>query len=149
VGIEPFVLSPTCEEYRAIAAAGEGIIDQMLGTIARVTSRLLRAALVQNRQNGHTSLVVGYGGALHNDIEPSPGKAAWSYGPELAAFTHGRYTELDLVVREFIKDTDVWKALPWYVQFDPGRDPTRWLVMRTGPHRYALFFPKSEPRTVP
>jgi len=147
--IEPFVLSPTCDEYRAIGEAGQGALDQMLGTIARVTSRMLRAALVENRKNERSALVVGYGGALHNDIAPSAAKAAWSYGPELAAFTRGRYTELDLIVREFIKDTDVWRALPWYAFFDPGRDPARWLVMRTGPRRYALFFPKSEPLGAP
>jgi hypothetical protein len=147
--IEPFVLSPTCDELGAIAAAGEGALDQMLGTIARVTSRMLRAALVRNRENARTALVIGYGGALHNDIAPSPQKAAWSYGPELAAFTGGRYTELDLIVREFIKDSDVWRALPWYAFFDPGRDPQRWLVMRTGPRRYALFFPASEPLGLP
>jgi len=148
LGIEPFVLRPTCDEYRAIADAGDAAIDQMLGTIARVTSRMLRAALVQNRADGRAGrLVIGYGGALHNDIAPSAEKAAWSYGPELAAFTGGRYVELDLIVREFIKDTDVWKALPWYAHFDPGREPSRWLVMRTAPHRYALFFPSSVPPT--
>lgn len=149
MNIEPFVLSPTCDELGAIATAAEGALDQMLGTIATVTSRMLRAALVRNREGARTALVVGYGGALHNDIEPSPQKAAWSYGPDLAAFTRGRYTELDLIVREFIKDTDVWKALPWYPFFEPGRDPSRWLVMRTGPHRYALFFPASEPHGLP
>ena len=145
LGIEPFVLSPTCDEYRAIAAAGDAAIDQMLGTIARVTSRMLRAALVRNREQGRAAMVIGYGGALHNDIAPSAEKAAWSYGPDLDAFSAGRYVELDLIVRELIRDTDVWKALPWYAHFEPDRDPTRWLVMRTGPHRYAFFFPRDEP----
>ena len=90
-------------------------------------------------------MVIGYGGALHNDIAPSAEKAAWSYGPDLEAFSGGRYVELDLIVRELIRDTDVWKALPWYAHFEPDRDPTRWLVMRTGPHRYAFFFPRDEP----
>lgn len=149
LSIEPFVLKPTCDELGAIAGAGEGALDQMLGTIARVTSRMLRAALLQNREKKRPALVIGYGGALHNDIAPRPERAAWSYGPDLAAFTRGRYTELDLVVRELIRDSDVWRALPWYASFEPGRHPERWLVMRTGPRRYALFFPKSEPLTVP
>jgi hypothetical protein len=149
LSIEPFVLSPTCDELRAIAEAGDGAIEQMLGTIARVTSRMLRAALVANRKAERPALVIGYGGALHNDIAPSPHRAAWSYGPELAAFTGGRYTELDLIVRERIKDSDVWKALPWYAFFDRDRDRERWLVMRLGPHRYVLFFPESEPRGAP
>jgi hypothetical protein len=143
IGIEPFVLRPSCEEYRAIAAAGPDAIDRMLSTIARVTSRMLRAALVKNQAAGRAALVIGYGGALHNDIEPPPAKADWSYGPELAAFTGGRYAELDLIVREFIKDTETWRALPWYAHFDPSRDSERWLVMRTAAHRYALFFPRA------
>jgi hypothetical protein len=149
LGIEPFVLSPTCDEYRAIAAAGDGAIDAMLSTIARVTSRMLRAALAKNHAAGRPAIVVGYGGALHNDIEPSAAKAAWSYGPDLALFTGGRYIELDLIVREFIKDTDAWRALPWYAHFNPHEHPGRWLVMRTGPQRYTLFFPSGSPAPRP
>jgi hypothetical protein len=143
LGIEPFVLSPTCDEYRAIAAAGDHALERMLTTIAQVTSRMLRAALIKNRAAGRAALVVGYGGALHNDIEPPPDKADWSYGPELAAFTGNRYVELDLIVREFVKDTEAWRALPWYAHFDPARDSGRWLVMRTAANRYVLFFPMS------
>jgi hypothetical protein len=141
LGVEPFVLSPSCDEYRAIADAGDAAIDVSLATIAKVSSRMLRGALAKNHAAGSAGLVVGYGGALHNDIQPAPEKAGWSYGPELAAASGGRYVELDLIVREFIKDTDVWKALPWYAHFDPQRDPSRWLVMRTAPHSYVLFFP--------
>jgi hypothetical protein len=74
LGIEPFVLSPTCDEFRAIATAGSGAMDAMLSSIARVTSRMLRGALVKNRAAGRSALVIGYGGALHNDIAPAPEK---------------------------------------------------------------------------
>jgi hypothetical protein len=144
LGIEPFVLSPTCDEFRAIAAAGSGAIDAMLTTIARVTSRMLRGALAKNSAAGRSALVIGYGGALHNDIAPAREKLGWSYGPDLVAFTAGRYVELDLIVREFIKDTDAWRALPWYEHFDPTRGDSRWLVIRTAAHRYALFFPRAD-----
>jgi len=147
LGIEPFVLSPSCDEFRAIAGAGDAAIDVMLQTIARVTSRMLRGALAKNQSAGRPALVIGYGGALHNDIEPAEAKASWSYGPELATFTRGRYVELDLIVREFIKDTDVWRALPWYEHFDPNRFEGEWLVMRTAPHRYVLFFPRDRSAT--
>ncbi len=145
LGIEPFVLSPTCDEYRSIAAAGDGAIDAMLSTIARVTSRMLRGALAKNHAAGRAGIVIGYGGALHNDIEPTAAKADWSYGPDLAVFTGGRYVELDLVVRELIKDNDAWRALPWHAHFDPRRDRDRWVLMRTGPQRYVLFFPSVDP----
>lgn len=145
LGIEPFVLSPTCDEFRAIADAGVAAIDVMLQTIARVTSRMLRGALVKNQAAGRAALVIAYGGLLHNDVDPSGAKERWSYGPELARFTSGHYVELDLIVREFVKDTEVWRALPWYPHFDPNRFDDEWLLMRTGPQRYVLFFPRSAP----
>jgi hypothetical protein len=144
LGIEPFVLSPSCDEYRAIAAAGDAAIEQMLVTIARVTSRMLRGALAKNHAAGSGALAVGYGGALHNDIAPDAAKRDWSYGPDLVEFTRGGYVELDLIVRELIRDTDVWRALPWYAAFDPTRERGRFLVMRTAPNRYVLFFPAAD-----
>ena len=92
---------------------------------------------------GATGLVVAYGGALHNDELPAPERVSWSYGPRLARASGGRYVALDLIVREFIKDSNVWRALPWYEHFDPERDPDSAIVMRTAPHSYVLFFPKS------
>jgi hypothetical protein len=143
LGIEPFVLSPTCDEFRAIAGAGVSTIDVMLQTIARVTSRMLRGALAKNQAAGRAALVLAYGGLLHNDIDPSGAKERWSYGPELVRFTRDRYVELDLIVREFVKDSEVWRALPWYEHVDPDRFDDQWLVTRTGPQRYVLFFPRS------
>lgn len=145
LGIEPFVLSPTCEEYQAIESAGEDAISQTLTTIASVTSRMLRAALVKNRSAGQQRLVLAYGGALHNDLAPEPSRASWSYGPELSAFTGGRYLELDLIVREFIKSSDAWRRLPWYEHFEPELYPQSSVLMRSGPQSYVLFFPQSPP----
>lgn len=143
--IEPFVLSPSCEEYRAITSAGDDAISQTLTTIATITSRMVRAALVKNHSAGEARLVLAYGGALHNDVAPQASRAAWSYGPELSAFTRGRYLEVDLIVREFIKDNDVWRALPWYEHFKPEQYPDASVLMRSGPQSYVLFFPKSVP----
>jgi hypothetical protein len=145
LGIEPFVLGPTCDELRAIAAAGDSAIDRMLVTIAQVSSRMMRGALAKNHAAGREdALVIGYGGALHNDIAPAEARAEWSYGPDLTRFTQGRYVELDLIVRELVRDTDVWRALPWYEFFDPARESGRFLVMRTLPSRFVLFFPKAD-----
>jgi hypothetical protein len=143
--IEPFVLTPSCDEYRAITSAGDDAIAQTLTTIATITSRMLRAALVKNQAAGQARVVLAYGGALHNDVTPQSSRAAWSYGPELSAFTGGRYLELDLIVREFIKDNDVWRALPWYEHFKPELYPDASVVMRWGPQSYVLFFPRSSP----
>jgi hypothetical protein len=143
LGIEPFVLSPTCDELSAISQAGASAIDRTLTTIADVTRRMVLAALVKNARAHRERMVLAYGGALHNDESPEAARAGWSYGPELSRATGGRYVALDLIVREFIKDSDVWRALPWYEHFDPASDPQSAIVMRTGPRSYVLFFPKS------
>lgn len=143
LGIEPFVLSPTCEELSAIAQAGAGAIDRTLATIADVTARMVLAALTKNARAGREQIAVAYGGALHNDESPRADRLSWSYGPRLARATGDRYVALDLIVREFIKDSDAWRTLPWYEHFDPERDPASAILMRTGAHSYVLFFPKS------
>ncbi|HKO90536.1 MAG TPA: hypothetical protein VJU61_05255, partial [Polyangiaceae bacterium] len=143
LGIEPFVLTPTCDEFRAIETAGDDAIVRTLSTIATITSRMLRGALVQNRKRGLDQLVLAYGGALHNDLQPQGTRASFCYGDGVNDFTGGRYLALDLIVREFIQDNDVWRALPWYAQFDPESYPDSSIVLRTAPQSYVLFFPKT------
>ncbi len=141
LGIEPFVLTPNCGELRAIAEANERAVEVSLTTIAQITDRMLRAALLQNQRAGNGRIVVAYGGALHNDESPAPARAEFSFGHKMSAFTRGQYVELDLIVREFIKDNEVWRALPWYAHFDAARYPAESVLMRTGPRSYVLFFP--------
>jgi hypothetical protein len=143
-GIEPFVLSPTCEEYQAIVDAGDAAVSQTLSSIATITRRMARAALLKNRAAGRERIVVAYGGALHNDLNPAPARADWSYGPGLVADTQGRYVELDLIVREFIKDNEAWRGLPWYSQFDPTLHGESSIVLHTAPNSYVLFFAKTK-----
>lgn len=148
LGIEPFLLTPTCEEFRAIESAGEDAIVRTLSTIASITSRMAKAALVQNQKRGLEQLVLAYGGAMHNDLAPQGTRASFSYGDALNDFTGGRYLALDLIVREFIGDNEVWRALPWYGQFDPETDPDSSIVLMTSPQSYVLFFAKT-PATAP
>ena len=143
LGIEPYVLSPTCEEYQAIVLAGSDSISRTLTTIAEITSRMAKGALVKNRARGRERIVIAYGGALHNDIAPDAARAAWSYGPQLSSVTGGRYIAVDLIVRELIKDNEAWRALPWYAHFDPKREPDSSILMRITPNDYVLFFPRT------
>jgi len=148
LGIEPFILTPTCDEFRAIENAGDDAIVRTLSTIASITSRMLRKALVQNRNQGLDQLVLAYGGALHNDLssaehQSKTTRASFSYGAGLNDFTGGRYLALDLIVREFIVDNAVWRALPWYGHFDPETDPDSSILLMTSPQSYVLFFPKT------
>jgi len=149
LNIEPFVLGPSCEEFDAIARAGTDAVPLMLETIAKVTDRMLRRAVLANQKAGRPRLVLAYGGALHNDIAPDPVRAAWSYGPSIDSFTLGRYVELDLIVREFIKDNEAWRAQAWYGHFDPERYPESSVVLRLTRQSYVLFFPRATQRVQP
>jgi hypothetical protein len=161
LGIEPFLLTPSCEEFRAIGAAGDDAIPVTLATIARITARMVKGALRKNLEAGRERIVLAYGGALHNDLQPSDlatrdlgragqlPEASFHYGDELNQFTGGRYIALDLVVRELIKDNAAWRALPWYASFDPHLHPDSYIVLRTSPQSYVLFFPGSAANSAP
>ena len=143
LGVQPHVLIPSCEEYDAIVKAGPDGIGQMLEMIARLTAVKTKVLLERNtKAAGETpKMVITYGGAMHNDLKPRPGREAWSYGPQLSAHTGGKYVELDLIVPQFIRDTPAWKALEWYPHFDAKKAPKRTTLYEVRPGSYTLIFP--------
>jgi hypothetical protein len=143
LSIQPHVLVPACDEYARIVDAGAGDVDAMLGMIARLTARDLSALLAKRRDDA--SMLVAYGGAMHNDLAPRKGREAWSFGPTIDAQTKGRYVELDLIVPEFVKDTDAWRAQPWYAHWDRERHAKSAVLFEMGPRSYALVFPRTRP----
>ncbi|WP_437721394.1 hypothetical protein [Sorangium sp. So ce861] len=141
LGIRPHLLAPSCQEYDAIVRAGPDAVTAMLEMIARLTAAKAKALL--GREDAAGKMVIAYGGALHNDVAPRPGRERWSFGPELSAATGGKYVELDLIVREFIKDSESWRALPWYPHFDREAHPDKAVLFNTAPGAYVLIFPRS------
>ena len=138
-GLRPHVLTPTCDEYARILDAGAGDIDVTLTMIARLTGDQLAEGVDKARGK----LIVAYGGAMHNDASPRAGHEAWSFGPRVIEKTGGRYVELDLIVPELVKDTEAWRAQPWYAHYDPRAHDAETLLLSTGPRSYALIFPKT------
>jgi hypothetical protein len=141
LGIEPQGLNPDCREYEAVVAAGESGIARLLSLIADQTAKEVDALLANA---GPAELIVTYGGALHNDLSPRPGQEAWSFGPRLAAATQNRYLELDLIVPEFVQDSEAWRNLPWFSAFDREHLSSETLLYRPGPNSFVLIFPKTE-----
>ncbi|WP_437996259.1 hypothetical protein WMF26_34805 [Sorangium sp. So ce185] len=141
LGIRPRLLAPSCQEYDAIVRAGPDAVTAMLEMIARLTAAEAKALL--GREDAAGKMVIAYGGALHNDVAPRPGRERWSFGPELSAATGGKYVELDLIVREFIKDSESWRALPWYPHFDREAHPDETVLFNPAPGAYVLIFPRS------
>ena len=89
-------------------------------------------------------LVLTYGGALHNDLQPDADHAAWSFGPALRQLTDNATVELDLIVREYIKNDEVWRALPWTAVFEPREHTESFVLYEPTPKSFVLIFPASE-----
>lgn len=145
LGIRPHVLRPACADYQRVAKAGPDGIVEMLTMIATLSADTIGRILERNDKGAVHKTVLAYGGAMHNDPEPKEGREAWSFGPTLAQRTKGRYVAIDLIVREYIKDNDAWRSLPWYPHFDPAAHPDQTTLFRVGPSSYVLIFGKSPP----
>jgi hypothetical protein len=139
--IKPHVLVPPCDEYARILDAGGGDVDAMLSMIARLTEQKVEGLLPK----AQGKMIVTYGGAMHNDATPREGREAWSFGPQAIKASGGRYVELDLIVPELVKDTDAWRAQPWYARYDAQAHHGETLLFTTGPRSYAIIFPRVTP----
>ena len=142
-GIRPHVLRPSCEDYKAVAAAGADGVPQMLAMIAALTDDLVRRILKRNDEQGVNELVLAYGGAMHNDLSPREGRQTWSFGPSLDERTAGGFVELDIFVPEFIKDTESWQAFPWYAHYDRAEHGSKVALFETGERAYTMIFAES------
>lgn len=145
LGIRPHVLRPSCEDYNAVVKAGEDGVGRMLTMIADLTANLVHNILERNAKVGAPDkLVLAYGGALHNDVAPGAGRESWSFGPKLRERTKGHYVELDLIVPEFIKDTDSWRSMPWYAHYQREKHGRKVVLFNPAPGSYVLVFAQSQ-----
>lgn len=146
-GIVPFILRPTCDEYDKIQKAGDDAVFEMLSMITRNMKDRATKLFQANERKPPQQMIVTYGGAMHNDVAPREGREQWSYARDLSTLAGGRYVELDLIVPEYVKDTDAWKSQPWYAaERARGRCDKTVLFTTTpkkngAPSAYALVFP--------
>lgn len=144
LGVTPWLLRPTCDEFSSITDAGADAVGVMLGLVKSLTQKKMLQLMEKNVPA--KKLTIAYGGLLHNDVAPPPTSAAWSFGPDLAKATNGKYVEIDLIVPEFVKENDSWKKFAWYDAFtaDTGpRDKPVLYTIPTKPPSYALVFASS------
>jgi hypothetical protein len=143
LGIRPHALEPTCDDLARIAKGGADGVATSLDVITRLTTELATRLIDAGDAAQDARLVVLYGGALHNDVVPRPGREAWSYGPALATKTSGRYVELDLIVPEFIGDSPAWRSFPWVQAFDPMAHPAETALLSPMLRSFVLVFPRT------
>lgn len=145
LGVVPFVLRPTCDEYDAIQKAGDDAVFEMLKMITRHMREKAEKLLVETEKASPGKMVVTYGGAMHNDLAPREGREEWSYAAALVKASKERYVELDLIVPEFVGATESWKAMPWFAVFEKIDEPEKAVLVEVAPNSYALFFPRQSP----
>ncbi len=96
------MLDVGCHEYQSLITGSGGVdYDRLLTMTGQHLGRAIQQALALPRPAGRP-LVLVYGGALHNDLEPGAELAKYSFGPATDALTHGDYREVDLFVPELI-----------------------------------------------
>jgi hypothetical protein len=146
LGVQPHLLRPSCDDYASLADAGPDVVSESLGLIKRLTQSDATALFRRNETAKNGKVVVTYGGAMHNDLAPAEALRQYSFGPELSATTAGRYVELDLIVPEYVKATDVWQKLPWFAAFQADTGPKdRPTLYRLGERSFVLVFARSTP----
>jgi hypothetical protein len=144
LGVMPWLLRPSCDDFSSITDAGADAVPVMLGLVKRLTQQKVLQLMTKNVPA--KKLTIAYGGLLHNDVAPPPVSAAWSFGPELAKATNGKYVEIDLIVPEFVKENDSWRKFAWYDAFTSDtapREKATLYTMATTPPSYALVFPSA------
>lgn len=144
LGMVPDLLRPSCDDYASLADAGADVVTQSLGLIKRLTQSDATALFQRNQTAKNGKVVVTYGGAMHNDLAPSESLRQYSFGPELSATTAGRYVELDLIVPEYVKATEIWQKLPWYAAYQADADAKdKPKVYRLAERSFVLIFASS------
>jgi hypothetical protein len=144
LGVTPHLLHPTCADFKALGAAGADGVDAGLRLIGRLMRESTERLLARNAGAGVEKIVVLYGGAIHNDVEPLEAVKPYSFGPELVAATRGRYVELDVFVPEFISDTGMWTRFAWYPHFDRQAHPEKATLFAPVPSSYTLLLPATK-----
>jgi hypothetical protein len=148
VGIQPHILSVSCDAYKKLTASGALDLEELLGLITRKLGSKTVAVLSHRRKSsaadaGRTRrppLVLVYGGALHNDLFPADDLAAFSYAPRVGEASGGKYVEVDLYVPELVDRDKNLKGEPWYPIFRRQATKDRVLLIERGAGSYIVVF---------
>jgi len=140
LGVAPHVLDVDCHEYQSLATRGGGVdYDRLLTLTGQHLGRAIEQALALPRP-ADRPLVLVYGGALHNDLQPSAELAKYSFGPAIDSLTHGDYREIDLYVPELVATLPTLRAERWYAAWRPTRAGPGATLIRRQPRSAVMLF---------
>jgi hypothetical protein len=142
LGVAPHVLDVDCHEYQTVQTGGRVDYDRLLTLTRTHLQRAIEQALALPRPKGQGSWVVVYGGALHNDLEPAPALAAYSFGPAIDQRTAGKYWEVDLYVPELVDALPALRGERWYPVWKAAARPDATTVIQRSPRSAVVLFPR-------
>ena len=118
-GVSPQVLTVDCAAYKAMRGANGLDFAKTLQITTDALAKKINAVLdAQSRASAGADprpTVAVYGGALHNDLLPSPDLATFSFAPAVYRRVKGAYVEIDLFLPPLIEASRrLLAAEPWY-----------------------------------
>lgn len=145
LGMKNHLLVVGCDEYRAMLDdQGELDADQSLKLVRRKIEEKAEALRESGEGGVDGGVLLLYGGALHNDLQPAEGMEAYSFGPDLQRETGGRYVELDLLVPEYVEqDEDLLKE-PWFPAVMKLTKAGKTVLVNPHAAVFLLFYPRTK-----
>lgn len=164
-GVAPHILTLSCKDYEGLLD-DKGAVDyeKLLALLRDLLAKGAKEALARldraagkdaaGTEAGGKEVAVGkeaadrlvliYGGALHNDLEPDEAMRRYAFGQELQEVSGGRYLEIDLYVPEYVdKDPQITKQR-WWAAYRRAARPGKVALVRRGPASYAILFPRGQ-----
>ncbi|MBK8480653.1 MAG: hypothetical protein IPL40_05700 [Proteobacteria bacterium] len=156
--IRPQILTVGCADYARLLAPGAVDYAGLLALTANKLREKLTALLgvradpirraaddalreLSGTLAGGRELVLVYGGALHNELHPTPETATISYAPAVSRAANDRYLELDLFVPEYIEEPDsLLRTEPWFPLFERASSPRHTLLIQRAERSYVIVF---------
>jgi len=145
-GIQPHAMLLGCGDWKAIfpqGVDGDPDLASMLTIITRELGRLAAKAVTDRaKEKSARTLVMTYGGALHNDLYPNEGIADWAFGPKVDQATGGHYVELELIVPEYAELDDTQTHEPWFPLL-PLASAEHVVIVEKAPRSYAVLLTRT------
>lgn len=146
LGIQPHILAVQCADYEKVLAADGGL--DYLAFLELVGARLgdTAGAIIakQPAAAGLRRMVGIYCGAAHNDVAPLEGFEAVSFAKRVAALVGGRYVEVDLLVPEFVEQSDLARNEAWFSLFERVASPDHVALIELRPDSYLVILRRGE-----
>ncbi len=148
VGVEPHILTLSCEEYASIQPGADGnidyvkLLDVITGQLRKTILGIVAGKLLEKAPR-RDKMVLVYGGALHNDVYPSKDFETFSFARQVNKMVKGKYLEVDLYVPEFIEDDKSVTAEAWYPIWEKQAQPGKPTLVRRSASSYIIVFPRT------